>query len=187
MAMAPTQEPKDETSKQRNERDYRLSKLPVFRESSEASIRQQTSEKLYGEICAGWRMLTDVRFKLLGLLPLASLAGGYGLFALHDQMAIEVLSLKVLISLFGLVVTIGLVIYEQRNDGLYNDLISRGRRIEYEWGVDTGLFLGRKVSGFANHSRGTWTVYSATLALWLGALVISLIPFVGTVRSWLAL
>jgi hypothetical protein len=183
--MATTQDPKDEISKQRNERNYRLSKLPVFRESSEPCIRQQTSEKLYGEICAGWRMLTDVRFKLLGLLPLASLAGGYGLFALHDQRAIEMLILKVLISVFGLAVTIGLMIYEQRNDGLYNDLISRGRRIEYEWGVDTGLFLGRKVSGFANHSRGTWTVYSATLALWLGALVISLLPFAGTVRSWL--
>jgi hypothetical protein len=160
----------EEIVTQRRRRSYTPSKLPVFRSGIDEKTQQQRSEKLYAEICSGWRMLTDVRFKLLGLMPAAALAGGYGLFVLHDENALQMWTLRAIISVFGLVVTIGLMIYEQRNDGLYDDMISRGRRIEDEWGVDTGLFRGRLNSGFANHGRGTWTVYSATLLLWTGAL-----------------
>jgi hypothetical protein len=171
-----------EVAGERSKRDYRLNILPVFHSHADPKTGQQISEKLYSEVCYGWRMLTDVRFRLLGLLPLASLAGSYGLFVLHDDKALELWALRSIISAFGLIVTIGLMIYEQRNDGLYNDMISRGRRIEYEWGINTGLFLGRRKSGFANHGRGTWTVYTATFLLWAAMLGFSLYSLYQTIE-----
>lgn len=117
-------------------------------------------------------MLTDVRFKLLGLLPLASLAGGYGLFTLNaTAQPVAIWVLRLALGLFGLAVTTGLMMYERRNDGLYDDLISRGRRIEEEWGIDTGLFRGRKAGRRATHGRATWTIYVATLLLWVGVVL----------------
>ena len=70
----------------------------------------------------------------------------------------------------------GLTIYDQRNSELYDDLISRGRKIEEELGFSTGQFLGRfdpKRNGI-NHSNGTRLVYGASLAGWLLALIIAL-------------
>ncbi len=166
-----------ETAAERQMRAYRFSKLPVMKQSADPATRQQIMEKLYTEVCASWRMLTDVRFKLLGLLPLASLAGGYGLFTLGNTGAAGqgVRLFRLAVGLFGLAVTIGIVIYEHRNDGLYNDLISRGRRIESEWGVDTGLFLGRRRARFITHSAATRTIYGSTLLLWVAVLLIPLL------------
>jgi hypothetical protein len=114
---------------------------------------------------------------------LASLAGGYGLFTLgntsaagqnQDHLIGQVQLFRLALGLFGLAVTIGIIIYEHRNDGLYNDLISRGRRIETELGVDTGLFLGRRRARFLTHGAATSTIYGSTLLLWIAVLIIPL-------------
>lgn len=44
---------------------------------------------------------------------------------------------------FGFLITLVLYIYDGRNSEFYDDLISRGRRIEEELGIDTGQFRGR--------------------------------------------
>ena len=68
----------------------------------------------------------------------------------------------------GLVATLGLLIYELRNSQLHDDLISRGRKIEDELGVDTGVFRGRKVAkGLIKHDYATLLIYGAALVAWV--------------------
>src|SRR5215831_8600321 len=76
----------------------------------------------YAEVSGNFRMLTDIRFKLLAFLPVAAGAAG----AVLARGTASALTLA--FSLFGLVVTIGLVTYNARNDQLYDTLVA-GRRL----------------------------------------------------------
>ncbi|HLO32683.1 MAG TPA: hypothetical protein VK249_26285, partial [Anaerolineales bacterium] len=122
----------------RDARHYQTSSLPTLTKEVKSSQRQEILFTLYREVCSGWRILTDVRFKLLGLIPVVS---GVVLFSLLSNKADGPTSLaRMGIALFGLLITIALFVYEKRNSELYDDLISRGRKIEEELGVDTGIF-----------------------------------------------
>ena len=57
---------------ERRRRHYEASPLPVFQVGVEPPAKQDDLKWLYGEICSSWRMLTDVRFKLLGFVPTVS-------------------------------------------------------------------------------------------------------------------
>lgn len=153
-------------------RHYKTSSLPVFRDGVDAPARNEDLKWLYGEICNSWRTLTDVRFKLLGLVP--ALAGVVLIAVLSQDGPAAGLSATVRtgIIVFGFLATFALFIYERRNSQLYDDLISRGRRIEDELGIDTGQFRGRKdaSSKLISHDVATNLIYSATLAAWLFAL-----------------
>jgi hypothetical protein len=71
--------------------------------------------------------------------------------------------LRSIFACLGLVVT--------RNSQLHDDLISRGRKIEDELGVDTGVFRGRKVAkGVIKHDHATFLIYGAALIAWLAAI-----------------
>jgi len=105
---------------------------------SEAS-RLAVLSLLYGEIWSSWRELVGVRFKLLGLVPAIS---GAALAALLDADSLAP-GASAAVASFGLLVTAGLFAYDQRNSQLHDELISRGRRIEYELSVEVGQFRGR--------------------------------------------
>jgi hypothetical protein len=131
----------------RNKRQYKCSDLPVLSPvpvaaDDEVSRKVLLSEQ--NEAAAAWRMLTDVRFKLLALLPpvsalaLAAIVSPKGIMEEADP------PVRVAAAAFGFLVVLGLRIYDRRNDDLYDDLISRARRAEYELGIDTGVFRGRK-------------------------------------------
>jgi hypothetical protein len=93
--------------------------------------RRDALLKEYGEVSSNFRLLTDIRFKLVALLPVASAAAaafkgdspGFGAFVL---------------SLFGLAATIGLVTYNTRNDQLYDELVGRAASIERGLGLADG-------------------------------------------------
>jgi hypothetical protein len=130
-------------------------------------------ETLYAEICSNWRLLVDVRFKLLGLVPAVS-AVALGVL-LPRRAAGEELQAGPGVSsaVFGLLVTLALWIYDQRNSQLHDELISRGRRIEYELGIVVGQFRGRPDSSrIVKHDTATAIVYVATLAAWVVAAVV---------------
>jgi hypothetical protein len=151
-------------------RAYGVSRLPLFREELPPEVAREIRLRLYSEACSSWRMLTDVRFKLLGAVPAVTGAALYGLFALNaGGTGIT----RGLACLAGLGVTLGLVIYNRRNDGLYDDLISRARRIEHELGVYTGMFLGRKTppTALVQHNVATWLIYGVALLAWAAAAV----------------
>jgi hypothetical protein len=140
--------------------------------------RRNALLKEYGEVCNNFRLLTDIRFKLLALLPIATAAAaafkgdstGVGAFVL---------------SLFGLVATIGLVTYNTRNDQLYDELIGRAASIERTLGLPDGAFANRPhawlsiplpgINWKVDHRTGVGTIYTASIALWLFMLLASVL------------
>lgn len=133
--------------------------------------------KLYGEVCNSWRALTDVRFKLLGLVPAVSVLILASLLkpdpTVQANVATGLSPAVALLSIVGLLATVGLFTYDRRNSDLHDDLISRARRIESELGIDTGQFRGRLSPShrFLGHDSATTLVYGASIGGWLVAAV----------------
>jgi len=133
------------------------------------TARKEALLKEYGEVGSTFRLLTDIRFKLLALLPIAAAAAaafkgdslGLGGFAF---------------SLFGLVATLGLATYNARNDQLYDELVGRAASIERSLGLPDGAFANRPrpwldipLGGLRwsiDHRTGVATIYAASVALW---------------------
>jgi hypothetical protein len=151
-------------------RAYRSSPLPAIAEQCPDTVdTQAVLLKMYDVSFDGWRVLTDVRFKLLALLPALSVIA-WSQIVPNENLRVGAGVLGGLaIGLLGLLITVGLVIYDHRNNELYNDLASRCRRIEFELGVDTGPFRGRLKPQRPGISHGTATslVYWAVVAGWL--------------------
>jgi hypothetical protein len=122
--------------------------------------------------------LADVRFRLLALLPIVS-GAALAIVPAHLEPA-EMLALGML----GLVVTIGVLLYDQRNSQIYNSLVGRLNLIEESLRLPAmrdnkqvgGAFLDRPggdrrrmVLGIlpANHGLGLDLIYSASVAAWL--------------------
>jgi hypothetical protein len=90
----------------------------------------------YTAVVGNFRELAGIRFKLLNLLPLASLAAA----ALKpDPRSPGSLPF----ALFGLATTIAIAAYNKRNDQLYDQLVSRAAAIERELGTPDGAFANR--------------------------------------------
>jgi len=132
--------------------------------------RHEALLKEYSEVSNNFRLLTDIRFKLLAFLPIAAAVAA----ALRSDTATVA---GLVVSLFGLVVTLGLVTYNIRNDQLYDELVGRAATIERSLGLPDGGFahrprawlvvrlLGKKWS--FDHRTGIGTIYAASVALWL--------------------
>ena len=142
---------------------------------------------LYSEAMSAWRQLTDVRFRLMGLLPAISIVAFVPLLLVvargNPFLALTGLAL----ALLGLGVTHGLHIYQERNDEIYGDLISRARRIEAELGVDTGIMLGRLAPQrpWVSHGRGTQWVYRCVKLAWLTVATVLATATVVFALDWL--
>jgi|SRR5215203_581919 len=140
--------------------------------------RQDVLLKEYSEISNNFRTLTDIRFKLLALLPIAAAAAA----ALKPE---EPSTMELALSLFGLVVTIGLVTYNARNDQLYDDLVGRAAAIERSLNIPDGAYANRppawlrlKLAGGEwkiDHRIAVSTIYGASIALWLFGVVSNLL------------
>jgi hypothetical protein len=118
---------------------------------------QQTTDLL--------RTLTDVRFKLLALVP--TLSGAAVAVLGHPSSAAELIS----VGLLGLTATLGVLLYELRNSQLSDYALRRAQSLEGELGL--GLYRGRpertlRLFGLApvDRDRGLILVYSAALAGW---------------------
>jgi hypothetical protein len=130
--------------------------------------RREALLKEYSEVCNNFRLLTDIRFKLLGFLPIATAATAA---IKGDSINFTGFTL----SLFGLAATLGLAIYNERNDQLYDELSGRAQVIERSVGLPDGNFANRPRAwlsiGFGkirvNHETGIRTIYAAAVALWL--------------------
>jgi hypothetical protein len=150
---------------------------PVTRVHEETGRRQYVNKdrreamlREYTEVNSLFRMLTDIRFKLAGLLPIASAAtAGFG-----RQSGGGV---PLVFSAFGLIVVLGVMTYHMRNDQLYNELVGRAATIERSLGLPDGVFCNRPRAWLAlrvgrwrwriDHGTGIGTVYAATAAFWL--------------------
>jgi hypothetical protein len=161
----------------REGRVYKATDLPTIREDAAVPAdRRDLLLKLYEQTCTTWRMLVDVRFKLLALVPTVSLISLATVFGTESSPKYFSPKLRLLFAVLGLVATIGLLIYDLRNSQLHDDLISRGRKIEDELGVDTGIFRGRKVAKrLIKHDNATILIYGAALVSWISAIWIAAI------------
>lgn len=141
--------------------------------------REEVLLAVYREVCSNWRLLTEVRFKILALLPpIAGLALVGVVSTAGPFEGLQVLA-RVGLALFGLLITFGLYVYDKRNNTLYDDLVSRARRAEYELGVHTGAFLGRvkpaaegsRLKRWVKHNVATRIVYWTVIGAWVAAIL----------------
>lgn len=155
---------------QESRRHYTVaSDYEIFEDAAALEPRRRAAllEFLYAEVCTEWRAALDTRMRLLALIPAAAVAAA--LLAPSDADTMSRQIGMVIASLLGFTVTCGAFIYERRNNQLYDDLISRGRRIEADLGIRTGVFRGRKrpqEGSIVSHGTGLGLIYWASLAAW---------------------
>lgn len=121
---------------------------------------------VYAELGSQIRALTDVRFKLLTIVPTVS---GLALTLLLTAPRGDRPPLLVfLASIVGFGITVGIRIYDIRNSQLYDDLISRARALEASLGVERGPYMrrGKTIWPF-EHDFALSIVYTLVLAAWL--------------------
>src|SRR4029079_18892873 len=87
---------------------------------------------MYKELCGSYHAIDDFRMKLLGLLPLTSLIGIFGLsseslFAKGNEMSHHLITF---VGVFAAAFTVALFIYEIRGIFRSSNLIERGKEIE---------------------------------------------------------
>jgi len=119
--------------------------------------------------------LADTRFKLLGLLPVVT---GLAVSTLPEKLEP---TQGFAVALLGLIVTVGLTIYDQRNTQMYDRLVKRARRIEEEFRFIPSPVLSKPYGGaFLDrprrrslgpvpiiwHDLGLSLVYSSSLGAW---------------------
>jgi len=153
-----------------NKRHYKSTILQTINnELPYGNSDKELIQMLYGQVCNNWRTLTDVRFKLLGLVPAVSIIAWGQLLSAETLKSAPGAYAGIAIGLVGFWVTLAIRLYDQRNDSLYDDLISRGRKIEDELGIDTGIFRGRvsATSRWVNHTRPLQIIYGSAMGGWL--------------------
>ena len=125
--------------------------------------------KVYEQVCSSYRAIDDFRAKLLALLPLAT-GGGIFLLVGDQTRAKAIAPYLPPIGLFGVVVTLGLFVFEL--DGILKctHLIRAGTKLEQDLGIEKGAaqFIGLPLGilGFINEPFAAGIVYPAVLAAW---------------------
>jgi hypothetical protein len=120
----------------------------------------------YGQTTDLLKSLTDVRFKLLALVP--TLTGTTVAVIGRPRPAAELLG----VGLLGLVATLGVVLYDLRNTQLHEYALRRAADLEAKLGLG-GLFGERPAPALrpfglppATYDRALSLVYGAALAGW---------------------
>jgi hypothetical protein len=130
----------------------------------------------YEQTLDTYRQLADIRFKLLAFVPTLS---GVAVVLLTNASLHG--SEKVALAGLGFFVTLGIVLYDQRNTQFYNGAIGRAQHLEddlnferFETDEHRGLFGSRKdhptrrFFGLpVGHDLGLAFIYSAVLGAWV--------------------
>ena len=160
-------------------RHYESTDLPTFKANTSPKKKEELLKVLYSETNSNYRNLADIRFKLLGFVPAVSVIAWAELLSKLPVEEFPIVVIGLTLSLLGMRITYGVRIYDMRNDQLYDDLVRRGRKIEEEMGVHTGIFKGRLdatrkdrvFKKIIKHGRGLSLIYSSVFIGW-GLLII---------------
>lgn len=101
----------DSTLGDRHGRMYGVSGLPVISPApvaADASVSREVLRAVLTEASASWRMLTEVRFKLLALLPPISALALFAIVSPTGALANANTTARVAAAGFGLLITLGL-------------------------------------------------------------------------------
>jgi len=146
----------------------------------------------YDQTYNQFRMLADIRFKLLGFVPLVS---GAAISLLAGNKSNEV---ALAVGLLGFLVTLGIVIYELRNTQFYDGTVHRAKWLEvsldmpsFTKGAKQGGLYGErpprtlKLFGIVTikHDHGLALIYGTVLGAWIYLIVDSLSSLLGN-RSY---
>jgi hypothetical protein len=127
----------------------------------------------YKEVCTSYHAIDDFRTKLLGILPVASLAG---ILVVGKDTPLVEGTLQPLIGFggfFGAAFTLGLFLFEIRGILRCHHLIQRGKKledllaVEGQFHVCSGEHEGRGPERFFNAKVAACAVYSLVFAAWL--------------------
>lgn len=137
-------------------------------ETSAAPINSESSLRdSYGAICTSYHSIDDFRTKLLGFLPLAS---GVGIFAIINpgtNTGSLNLSYVSYVGIFGLLITIGLSMFEVYGIVKCANLIILGSHIEDRLQI-VGQFNTRPnpIIGRIDEVFASGVIYSSVLSAW---------------------
>ena len=129
----------------------------------------------YEQTTTYFHALHDVRFKLLALIPIVS---GSAIILIPANVSAEK---QLALAIVGMVVTVGLTLYDQRNTLIYDRLILRAKMLEGSLDFDPltvndkagGAFWARPTRGkilgieVIWHDLGLALVYSASVGAWV--------------------
>ena len=153
---------------EQTKRHYDVSEDPIIDKEIGDESAKDIRLAVYQQAVSVWKELAGVRFKLLALLPAASIAILAAVIIDSKEYNLLREIAKLGLTIFGFFVTLALQRYDLRNSQLYDDLIGRSRRAEYELGVNTGAFLGRPSSLIPKiqHDPALKLVYRSCLIAW---------------------
>ena len=132
-------------------------------------------------------LLTEIRFKLLAFVPTVS---GIAVTIVAESASVEI---RLLVGLFGLLVTLGIMIYELRNTQFYDAAVHRAKWLEVSLGLQV-CTKGKEAGGLFNerparprilgrielwHDLGLAFVYGATLGGWFYLVIDSILTMIG--------
>jgi hypothetical protein len=108
---------------------------PEAADDEQREKEKEYRQKAYEQVSLNIRLLADIRFRLLALVPTL---GGIGIALLSrnavsaEGVSPEVHAVVFTIGVVGFVATLGIAMYDQRNSQLYNDLVDRAKKLEIE-------------------------------------------------------
>jgi hypothetical protein len=156
--------------------------MPMAIGSNDALLQE------YAQVAQDFRTLTDIRFRLLGLLPVVS--GAAVALAVYKGDVANVQTVG--IALFGLSSALGACAYNARNTQLYDELVGRAAQIERLAGLTDGHFATRPKPWLkfefgleVEHGWALALIYGTSIALWLSLLFAALFELLR--RGYLAL
>jgi hypothetical protein len=132
----------------------------------------------YAEVNNNFRLLTNIRFKLLAFLPIAPAAVLAGITVSASGVPSQAVEARAFaLGLFGIVVTVGIATYNARNDQIYLWHVDRAATIERELGLPDGSFSNRPNAWFeigsrkrrwhVGHVSSVTVIYTSSFTLWL--------------------
>lgn len=163
-------------------------------EESPDKTEVETATTIYREVCNNIRTTDEVSFRLLGLVPLVTAAGIFGIIYKPEFVSSP---LAVVITIFAAIVTSALFCWELRNLRLCSSYIEYAKILEKyvfysamgklaekeplnkstlkERTRGQGLFSSRPDTKVIRKTIAECIIYSATISAWITISVISLI------------
>ncbi len=150
----------------------------ILAEGAPPASKREALLSVYAEVCQSYHAIDDFRTKLLGILPITSLAGILllnkdNLFAANDAAARQLVGFG---SFFAAAFTIALFLFEIRGILRCHYLIGRGMVIEQALGVEGQFFVCQQQQKHAeafdperlfNAKVAASAVYALVFAAWL--------------------
>ena len=161
-----------------NEIQTTLTTTTTNGESAAATKKDSRTEILlaaYGEVCNSYHAIDEFRTKLLGILPIASLAGIL-LLGKDNLFQADSLSMRLIgfASFFAAAFTLALFLFEIRGILRCHHLIERGADLEKDLAVRGQFFVcsrqhaeGGGIERVFNAKVAASAVYSLVFAAWL--------------------